>query len=315
MLCEDKCIDMILDDMELLGQQAMEANLTGIKNLPLIRLQWMMTRINQTRRGVFQYQTLIGGGQHVMHNVTFNFDLETLADILYLKAKDIESKGVAAIGKAVKAAVDAEELLDFIHDLLDEMNRIIDNLRRYGYNVQGAGYVATDRMLLEAERILRELQHRNFLPNIDGGERELRKAKHLLDKVRALVTSPGITNDLRERLERLRRLLSDVINVVQEKVQQPTLTSLRLVQEGRDLYVYVTEAIHNSTMYANHANGSVEEARRLIELAKNALIEAAVQFGLVPRLKDELENATQQLEHRRSILARLNPEYEDKYVK
>lgn len=314
-VCEDKCIDMLLDDMENLGLRANEANITGIKDLARIRLTYMGTRINQTRYGVTQYQILIGGGQHVMHNVTYNFDLETLADILYLKATDIEAKAIVGNVNAVQVSIDAEEVLDFIHDLLEELNRIIDVLRRYGLDMQGPGYVATDRMLHEAERILRELLHRNFLANVDGAERELRKATHLLDRVRQLVASPAVNNKLRERLERLRRLLSDVINVVQGKIQKPTQTTLRLVQEGRDMYVFVVAAIDNSTAYARAANGSLAEARRLLEIAKTALIESAVQFGIVPRIREELDNATKNLEIRRSILARLNPEYTEKYVK
>lgn len=314
-VCEDECIDMILDDLEHLGQLYPEANITGIKNLARIRLNWMSTRINRTRYDLYSYQTLIGGGQHVMHNVTFNFDLETLADILYLKSKDIEQKAFIGNDKAVKVGIDAEELLDFIHDLIDELNRIIDILRRYGLDVQGPGYVATDRMLHEAERILRELQHRNFVTNVDQSEREVRKAKHLLEKVRTLVQSPSISKEMRERLDRLRRILSDVINVVQVKVQAPTQTAMRLVQESRDMYSYVVAAVENTTNLANSANGSIIEARRLLEIAKTALIEAAVQFGLVPRIVSELENATNQVEVRRSILARLNPEYTDRYVK
>lgn len=78
---------------------------------------------------------------------------------------------------------------------------------------------------------------------------------------------------------------------------------------------YVLDAIENSTQEAAAANGSLVEARRLLEVAKTALIEAAVQFGLIPRIKDEVRNVTSQLEHRRGILARLNPEYNDKFVK
>lgn len=78
---------------------------------------------------------------------------------------------------------------------------------------------------------------------------------------------------------------------------------------------YVLDAIENSTQEAAAANGSLVEARRLLEVAKTALIEAAVQFGLIPRIKDEVRNVTSQLEHKRGILARLNPEYNDKFVK
>ncbi|KAI1284885.1 Laminin subunit alpha-2 [Halotydeus destructor] len=315
MLCEDKCVDMLVDDVEYFGRIIMEANLTGIKDLARIRLNYMLTIVNTTRHNLWQYQALINGGQRVMQNVTFNFDLETLADILYLKAKDMESKGAMINSRAFQLGNEAEELLDFIGDLLEEINKVIDILRRYGLDTKGPGFVATDRMLHEAERILRELQLKNFMPQLDGSDRELRKANYLLERVKHLISSPQMTSDLEARLEKLRILLSDVINLVQGKVQQPVATSLRLVQEGKDLYIYVVSSLENSTSLARSANGSLTEARRLLEIAKTGLIEAAVQFGLVPRIKDELDNATVQIEHRRNILARLNPEYTDKYVK
>lgn len=251
-----------------------------------------------------------------MQNFTLNFDLEALADILYLKAKDLESHGPGVNQAAVSVGLEAEELLDFIHDLLDELNRIIDMLRKFGLdNVSGPNFSAIDRLLYEAERILRELASRNFIPAVDGAERELRKAKNLLDRVRSLVTSPRTSSDLKERLERLRRILSDTINIVQTKVQEPTLKTINLVQESRQNFIYVLGAIENSTNYAQAANASLTEAKRLLEVAKTALIESAVQFGLIPRIKEELSNVTSQLEHKRGILSRLNPEYNDKFVK
>lgn len=172
-----------------------------------------------------KYQTLIGNGQRVMENFTLNFDLEALADILYLKGKDLETQGISVNAGAVGVGLEAEELLDLIHDLLDELNRIIDSLRKFGLDLTGPGYQAIDRLLYEAERILRELSARTFLPAVDGAQRELRKAKNLLERVKSLVTSPKISNDLRERLERLRRILSDTINIVQTKVTVPLVLS------------------------------------------------------------------------------------------
>ena len=313
MPCDDPCVDMLLDDIDGFSRASNEANLTGIKDLPKIRLAWMAHRINKTAYDLHRYQLLIAGGQRVLQNITINFDLETLADILYLKAKDMESHGHAVNKNAIQTGIDAEELLDFIHDLLDELNRIIDALRRYGY--ESEGFVAIDRILMEAERILRELHNRNLIPNMDAAERELRKAKHLLDRVKSLVASPGTSHGLQERLERLRRLLSDFINIVQDKVQNPTQATLKLISESRGKYDFVLSAIANSTAQAKAANVSLTEARRLLEIAKTALIESAVQFGLVPRLKEDLDASAHQLEIRRSILSRLNPKYADQYVK
>lgn len=295
---------MLLDDIDGFSKAANEANLTGIKDLPKIRLAWMAHRINKTTYDLYNYQMLIAGGQRVLQNITINFDLETMADILYLRAKDMESRGHLVNKDAIQTGIDAEELLDLIHDLLDELNRIIDILRRYGY--ESEGFVATDRILFEAERILRELQNRNLIPSMDGAERELRKAKHLLERVKALVASPATSHGLQERLDRLRKLLSEFIRIVQNEVQKPTQAAMKLLSDSRANYEFVLAAIANSSSQAKAANVSLTEARRLLEIAKTALIEAAVQFGLVPRLKEDLDASAHQLEIRRSILSRLN---------
>lgn len=313
--CEDPCVDQILDDLDAFGRAANEANLTGIKDLPRIRLRWMEHQVNKTSYDLRRYQYLIDEGQRLMQNVSYNFDLEALADILYLRAKQLESRGSTVSENAVRVGIEAEELLDLIHDLLDELNRVIDSLRRYGLDVPGSGIVATDRLLMEAERILRELQLRNQQPNIDSAEREVRKAKHLLARVNQLVTSPGTSSELRERLEKIRRLLSEFINIVQDQIQSPTLETFKRIQESHGLYEYVTLAIANSSRHSIEAKTALTEAHNLLDSAKAALIESAVQFGLVPRIKEELDNITNQLEVRRSILARLNPHYTEQYVK
>ena len=41
-------MDMALDDVYEMSLAANEANLTGIKDLPKIRLRWMEGRINET---------------------------------------------------------------------------------------------------------------------------------------------------------------------------------------------------------------------------------------------------------------------------
>lgn len=313
--CQDPCVDMILDDLDAFGLTANEANLTGIKDLPKIHLKWMENRIGDTTLKLRRYQYLIDEGQRLMLNVSYNFDLEALADILYLKAKQLESRGEADAEDAVRLGIESEEMLDLIHDLFEELNRVIDSLRKYGFGTLGSGLVATDRLLMEAERILRELKLRNHQPNIDLAEREVRKAKNLLAKVTQLVTSPETTYEFGKRLEKIRRILSEFINIVQDQIQTPSLETFKRIQETRGLYRYVTAAIANSSLHSNEAKAALAEAHNLLDSARAAIIESAVQVALVPRIKEELDNLTGQLEVRRSILTQFNPKYKEEYVK
>lgn len=313
--CDDPCVDQLLDDIDAFGIAAKEANLTGIKDLPKIRLRWVESEINKTTYSLRRYQHLIDEGQRLLHNVSNNFDLEALADMSFLESKRLEDLAKQQAVKAERTVIEAEDLLDQLQDILDELNRIIDSLRRYGLDVPGSGVVATDRLLFEAERILRELANRNQQPNVDVAEREVRKAKQLLTRVKQLVTSPGTSSSLRERLELIRKLLSEFITIVQDKVQIPLQLTFKTNQETNSLYEHVLAALAAAQKASTDSRTSLAESHRLIDAAKAALIDAAIQFAMVPRINDDLNNATSQVEIRRSILARLNPHYTQQYVR
>ena len=261
-----------------------------------------------------EYHYIISQGHQILGNYTVSFDLETWADILYLKSRELNNRGPILAKEANDVKNDAQAVLDKLNDLWEEIIKIINQLRRYGIDATDPIGHASDRILQEAERILRELQARDFRPTTEEAERELRKAKNLLERVLQLLTDRHSFGPLKDRLDRLAELLRDILSIVQNKVQPPTQTAVRLVQESYPITRFVNEAIDNSTIHADVANRTLIEARHLLEAAKNALIEAAVTYDILPRLLLEVDNGTRMVEERRSILARLNPEYSEKYV-
>lgn len=311
--CNDSCTGLLLDDIEYLTQILDEANITDIANLTWIRLYHLSTRFSQLRTNVNDYQLLISHGRQVLNNFTLNFDLEALADILYLKARDLSARAPILAHDAESVKDQAQKFFDDLNKLWELIMDAINQLRRHGFDSNEVSGHPSDRMLQEAEKILRELQARNFNLRVEEAERELRKAKHLLDRVNA-IRDPKYSGDLKDRLDRLARLLSEIINIVQLKVQNPTQTAFRLVQQSRPTMHFISEAIENSTAHAEIANVTLIEARRLLDMAKAVLIDASVTWDIVPRLLAEMDNTTGLIEQRRSILARLNPEYSEKYV-
>ena len=260
------------------------------------------------------YHHIISRGHQIVGNFTVSFDLETWADILYLKSRELANRGPVLAKEANDVKNEAQAVLDMLNDLWELIIDIVNQLRRHGVDAADPIGHASDRILQEAERILRELQSRDFKPRIEDADRELRKAKNLLDRVLQLLTDRHFLDPLRERLNRLQELLRDILSIVQNRVQPPIQTSTRLVQESRPITRFVLEAVANSTAHADVANRTLIEARALLEAAKNALIEAAVSYDILPRLLAEVDNGTHLVEERRSILARLNPEYSEKYV-
>jgi laminin alpha 1/2 len=312
--CDDDCTGLLLDDIEFLQVLVEEANLTDVANLPWTRLLHLTNRLTKIIKNMNEYQYLISQGHQILGNFTISFDLETLADILYLKSRELSNRAPIIAKEAESVKDQAQALLDILNDLWELIIDIVNQLRKHGVDSNDPIGHISDRILQEAERILRELQARDFRPRVEEADRELRKARNLLDRVRQLLTDRKHTGPLKERLDRLAALLRDILSIVQQKVQPPTQTALRLVQESRPIQRFVLEAIQNSSSHADVANRTLIEARALLEAAKNALIEAAVTYDILPRLLNEVDNGTHLIEERRSILARLNPEYTEKYV-
>ncbi|XP_054153012.1 laminin subunit alpha-2-like [Oppia nitens] len=307
---DDKCILMLLEDMEFLKVLVEEANLTDVANLPWTRLLHLTNRFTKISTNFNDYQRVISRGNQIIGNYSISFDLETWADILYLKSRELYDRGPVLAKDAERVKNEAQALLDLLNELWTMIIGIVNQLRKHHDPI---GHIS-DRMLQEAERILRELQARDFRPRVEEADRELRKAKNLLERVRQLLTDRKHTDPLKQRLDRLAELLRDILSIVQNKVQPPIQTTVKLVRESYPVTAFIVAAVANSSRYADEANITLTEAHKLLEAAKNALIEAVVTYDILPRLLAKVDNDTQMIEERRGILARLNPEYNDKYV-
>jgi laminin alpha 1/2 len=311
--CEENCTGLLLDDIEILRVLIEEANLTDVTNLPWTRLLHLINRLNKIKKNINDYQYLISKAQQIVGNITISFDFETLADILYSKSRELNTRAAVISREAKSVKDEAQALLDIFNDLWELIIDTVNQLRKHCVDPNDPiGH--SGRILKEAERILREIQTQDFRTRAEEADRELRNARNLLDRVRQLLTDNKHTGPLKERLDRLEFLLSDILSIVQQKVELPIQTAVRLVQELRPNQRFVLEAIENSTSYADVANTTLVEARALLESAKNALIETGVKYNFLPRLLDEVNKRMQLIEERISNLSRLNPEYTEKYV-
>ncbi|CAK9252534.1 unnamed protein product [Sphagnum jensenii] len=245
---------LLLDDIEFLQVLVEEANLTDVANLPWTRLLHLTNRLTKITNNMNEYQYLISQGHQILANFTISFDFETLADILYLKSRELSNRAPVIAKEAESVKDQAQALLDIFNDLWELIIDIVNQLRKHGVDSHDPIGHISDRILQEAERILRELQARDFRPRVEEADRELRKARNLLDRVRQLLTDRKHTGPLKERLDRLAALLRDILSIVQQKVQPPTQTALRLVQESRPIQRFVLEAIQNSSSHADIAN-------------------------------------------------------------
>ncbi|GBO14279.1 hypothetical protein AVEN_254744-1, partial [Araneus ventricosus] len=140
------------------------------------------------------------------------------------------------------------------------------------------------------------------------------KAQNLLNNLKKLTLDRAHVDDLKQRIDRLDKLLSDLIKKIDENVRKPVERSLQTLQIGRAREKEVQAVINEIGGIVDAANLTLKEADELLNLAKAAIIDGAVKFEFLPRLLRDLENGTEKLDEHRAILARLNPLYKEKYV-
>ncbi|XP_015910992.1 laminin subunit alpha-1 isoform X2 [Parasteatoda tepidariorum] len=311
--CEDECTGILLRELYDMKLRLDSTNLTDLPRLPWGYLDKISNEEKRLKPLVDDYQRNVTKGKDLVDKFTFYLELEAKADMLLVRAKGY-------VGKAKDTSVDAKDTFDEAKKLLEELNKmrqhikdLVAELEAQGKDPTGPG-VSVERMLREAERMLQEIKSRQFGPDKENADRELRKAQNLLNNIKKLTLDRARVDDLKDRLKRLDEVLSDMIKNIDESVRKPMERTLETLKVGRGREREVNAIVGEIYDFVDSANKTLKEADELLGLANGAIIDAAVKFEFLPRLLRDLDNATNQLDEHQSILARLNPLYKEKYV-
>ncbi|XP_075729518.1 wing blister isoform X1 [Rhipicephalus microplus] len=311
--CDDDCTGRLLDEVEHMLALLNRLNATDIISAPWIHLLAIQETTRVMRTDLDNYLHLVDSGNQVLSNFSFHFNLETQAEILLERSKDMVRTLPGVAHDVSHLLQRARELLELVKKYYDEIRAAVDYLKLQGFWHNGTA-TGIDRLVEEAQRILSELQRRNFDRPMDESNRENRKAHQLLERVRNLLFNLQEVGDMAERLDRIEQLLSEMVRRIQNEVQNPTARALDLLERELQTLQSIQNFIGGSQDGAGRANASLVEAREWLRKARDAIIDAAFKFDELPRLLMEISNATDALEERRGTLDRLNPEYRDKYV-
>lgn len=312
--CDGPCTGLLLDDLDSINATLEEFPNIDWKNLPYIKFSHILNRYMEMNEELKKKKMLINQGNNLINNLTASFDFEALADILYLKTYEMEGKMAPLIGDILRNGDNAQRLLEFIQDIYDDLLRLLKNLKDLAGEGSNSQDSDTVRLLAKAEQYLSEIKIRNFGPRLNEAERENRLSKALLERILGLLKLPNLDKDWLSRLNRLMKLLSSTVSIVQERVQKPVSISLNKLSEGQQIKASVNSLISESDKMARLAENDLTNARDLINRARNALNDFAMRHGLFPSIERELRNAAIKLKELRDSLTRLNPEYRDKYV-
>ncbi|CAL1296819.1 unnamed protein product [Larinioides sclopetarius] len=311
--CEDECTGILLKELYEMKLRIDGTNLTDLPKLPWGYLDRILMEEMRLKPLVEDYQNNITKGKELVDKFTFYLDLESKADMLLVRAKDYVTKALEVSGDSEDTFEEAKKILAELNKIWQSLKDLVAELATHGLDPTGPA-VSVQRMLQEAERLLQEIKSRDFGPDKERAERELRKAQNLLNNLKKLTLDRAHVDDLKQRIDRLDKLLSDLIKKIDENVRKPVERSLQTLQIGRAREKEVQAIINEIGGIVDAANLTLKEADELLNLAKAAIIDGAVKFEFLPRLLRDLENATEKLDEHRGILARLNPLYKEKYV-
>lgn len=315
--CDNDCAGPLLDDLDDIGLLFDEIRRLAplLKDGPWRRLAYLNNRAKNLQEALSHYLDLIALGKQVIENYALNFDQEALADILELRASNLESRAPGIAAEAYQVRLLAEKTLEeLLKGLWDKIRKIIKLLNEHGFGPSGVSPSRIERIVQESEMILRELRNRNLKPYLDDAERELRRAKALLDRIRTLLIDPKKSEELLKRLEQLNKVLVDFSRIVQDQVLKPVEKANDLVQEGKKKYQAILALLKEAEERRKESQAALDEARRMLEITKKCLADEALYFDQLPRQLTDLNNSIHEIEVKRSILTQVNPEYQKKYV-
>lgn len=134
---------------------------------------------------------------------------------------------------------------------------------------------------MEAERILKELRDRDFVKDGEEAQRELRKAEALLERVKSMTSDPLRMDGLNERLKRLNDLMTESVNTIQSQVREPSVSALQHLVSGKRSADEIKYALSKSSENLQWSNETLNEASGLLNKARDALIDASVNFEVL----------------------------------
>lgn len=315
--CDNDCSGVLLDDLDDIGLLFDEIRRLAplLKDGPWRRLAYLNNRANNLAEALSRYLKLITLGKEVIENYALNFDQETLADILELRASNLDSRAPGVAFEAYQTRLLAEKTLEeLLKGLWDKIRKTIKLLNEHGFGPNGVSPSKIERIVQESEMILRELRNRNLRPYLDDAERELRRAKMLLDRIRTLLIDPNKSDELLKRLEQLNKILVDFSRIVQDQVLKPVESANELVVEGKKKYQAILALLKEAEERGKESQASLDEARRMLEITKKCLSDEASYLDQLPRQLTDLNNSIHEIEVKRSILTSVNPDYQKKYV-
>ncbi|XP_013408769.1 laminin subunit alpha isoform X2 [Lingula anatina] len=311
----DSCIHILLDDVEFLDLDVIRS----IRNLQNISVGiFALERLNNISTAVEQLRPRLA-------DIKVSGDLSALEPLkqdvvdLQNKAQDLDTRAENAAFDAVRAADKAKTSRDAALDAKDQVQNAallardaVEYVQDLSQKIQqGLEGQNIDELIARGEEILQEIKNRNFLPNDDNVQAELREAEDLLSRVKSLKRvadqQQNKTRELQQRLvtydDRLKDLQDRSASANQQsrdaqawndKNRQEINRLNTLMGEGSKLRDEIQALLEMASQMLTDAGKYVADARtayRDIERDSTRLTQAQEQLkNYLQSLVDENQN-------------------------
>ncbi|XP_054719082.1 laminin subunit alpha-1-like [Uloborus diversus] len=289
--CDDECLGPLLNDADFLIESAKGFNLSSFVPpawVPLLKLD------NQTislQKSLSRYFEVIDIAQNISRNFSTQFDFETLADLMYLRGRDLNLRAPHLAFDSLEIKEDAESLYKNLDKIWNNIFDSVHRLQEQGTNLNFSEAAVAERIAY-AEDVLQQIVRRDIDEIREEAEREMRKATQISEAVKNAIMDFNSYVYGENTLNNLTNLLSDFIHLIERKIRLTSVKSSIMVCDNREIVANI-HLLADAEKFISNVSSILEEALPLQLL---------------------LENATQQLEHHRGILARVNPRYIQKFV-
>ncbi|XP_036940486.1 laminin subunit alpha-3-like isoform X2 [Acanthopagrus latus] len=285
----DSCAQTLLKDLEKLDDELhrIKAKLdnASASSSSQERLRDLEKAVTDTKNLVNKFSSAINDeksrvSQLEEDTINLSDDISTLKDKADKRASEAD-KAVEAVEKTHKKAKDLDleirALLKKIQDLLKQLN-----------DADGSGIkVPTENMeslLKDAERMVQEMEDRNFTPQKTAAEKERDEAKKLLDYIKANVSKQcdqneaaaerirGLLEGFEDKLKDLEEALKNATNLVKKANNQNGLNAQTLENLQKDIKKLTEERSRVEDQIAM-AEDELRKTEDLVNMLTNSKME------------------------------------------
>ncbi|XP_063590781.1 laminin subunit alpha lam-3-like isoform X2 [Penaeus indicus] len=306
--CEDGCVNILLDEVEDMISSVTSIDVDGYIPAPWPSIRQIQNVTKLLRTQLTRYHSNVDGSQEMV----INFDLDYYARDQLRRAEALEISARETYPPTAKIKSDAQFVLDLLRNVHGQLEETIAYLKNYAIGETPS--ISVGGALMEAEKILKQIQMRNFTQFDEDAEVELSKSRSLLDRVMKMVQKMPVLGALRDLVNEIR----DKLNELREKVK----TSNGKVDEAAILNLdnrERLERVKNFSLEIKNREQMLQKqnfnATRRTKGAEENLQLAISNYDDLIRMLVDLRNSSNFLEDFHVMLRKLNNEYRETYVK